>query len=104
MKQWMVPVSLVLAGCVATGLSSGLQALAGQDISAAVKLLGYPSGARTTAEGTIYMWSNSAGAANPQSCTIQITADAAHRIKRGQYTGDPRACAPYEKALNSLNP
>lgn len=115
MKPWIVPALLVLAGCVATGLNSGLQALVGQDISAAVKMLGYPDGARTTPDGTIYTWSsdhsavspatgNIGSAPNAQTCTVQITVDAAHRIKRGQYNGNPQACAPYERALNALNP
>jgi hypothetical protein len=105
---------LLLTGCVVTGLDSGLQALVGQDISAAVKLLGYPDGARTTTGGTIYIWSsnhtavspatgNVGSVANAQTCTIQITVDAMNRIKRGHYNGNPGACAPYERALNSLN-
>jgi hypothetical protein len=114
MKRWIAPALLLLAGCVVTGLNSGLQALVGQDISAAVKMLGYPDGARTTTGGTIYIWSsghsallpatgNAGSAANAQTCTIQITVDATNRIKRGQYNGNPGACAPYERALNSLN-
>jgi hypothetical protein len=95
MKHWIAGASLVLAGCAVTGLNSGLQALVGQNLSAAVKMLGYPNGARTTTDGTIYIWSSN-------SCTIQITADATYRIKRGQYTGNPDDCAHYEKALNSL--
>jgi hypothetical protein len=96
MQRWIALVLLLLAGCVATGLSSGLQSLVGQDISAAVKSLGYPDRAQTTTAGTTYIWSRN-------SCTVQITADAAHRITRGQYTGNSADCAPYERALNTLD-
>jgi hypothetical protein len=96
MKRSIAPALLLLAGCVVTGLQTGLQALVGQDISAAVKLLGYPSGARTVTGGEIYVWSRN-------SCTIQMTVDATNRIKRGEYNGNPDDCAPYEHALNSLN-
>lgn len=94
-----------MAGCVVTGPNSGLQALVGQDISAAVKLLGYPNGARTMTTGTLYIWStgNVGGAPNAQTCTIQITVDATNRIKRGQYNGNRDACAPYERDLNTLD-
>jgi hypothetical protein len=114
MKSWIASTLLLLAGCVVTGLDSGLQSLVGQDFSAAVKALGYPDGARTTQEGTIFIWSSnhsavlpatgSAGSApNAQTCTIQISVDAAQRIKRGQYSGNPGACAPYERALNRID-
>jgi hypothetical protein len=114
MKRWIAPALLVLPGCVVTGMDTGLQALVGQDISAAVKMLGYPDGARTTADGTIFIWSSNHSAAlptagnvgsvpNAQACTIQITADATNRIKRGQYNGNPAACGPYEKALNRVD-
>jgi hypothetical protein len=94
-KQWIAPALLVLAGCVGTRLDNGLQALVGQNLSAAVQVLGYPDGARTITGGTMYVWSSN-------SCTLQITADATYRIKRGQYSGNPADCARYEKALNRL--
>jgi hypothetical protein len=96
MKHWIVPALLLLAGCVVTGLNSGLQALVGQDISAAVKLLGYPDRAQSSAGSTTYVWSRN-------SCTVQITADAGSRIKRGHYDGSSADCAPYERALNTLD-
>jgi hypothetical protein len=104
MKRWIVPAWLLLAGCVVTGLNSGLQALVGQDITAAVKVLGYPNGARSMTAGTLYIWSTgSVGSVpNEQTCTIQITVDATNRIKRGEYNGNRDACAPYERELNTL--
>jgi hypothetical protein len=105
MKRWIASALLLCAGCAVTGLNSGLQALAGQDISAAVKLLGYPNGARTATAGTVYIWStgNVGSVPNAQTCTIQITVDAANRIKRGQYEGNRDSCAPYERDLNTLD-
>ena len=102
MKRWIAPAWLLLAGCVVTGLNSGLQALVGQDITAAVKVLGYPNGARTMTGGTLYIWSTGS-VPNAQTCTIQITVDASNRIKRGQYNGNGGACAPYERDLNTLD-
>jgi hypothetical protein len=105
MKRWIAPAWLLLAGCVVTGLNNGLQALVGQDISAAVKMLGYPNGARTVTGGTLYIWStgNVGSVPNAQTCTIEITVDASNRIKRGQYDGNRGACAPYERDLNTLD-
>lgn len=97
MRTWIASALLLLTGCVATGLDSGLQSLVGQDFSAAVKALGYPDRAQTTTGSTTYIWSR-------DSCTVQITVDAASRIKRGQYTGIPADCAPYERALNRVGP
>lgn len=105
MKRWIAPALLLLAGCAVTELNSGLQALVGQDVSAAVKLLGYPNGARAVTGGTLYIWSTDSvgGVPNAQACTIQITVDATNRIRRGQYDGNPHACAPYERDLNTLH-
>jgi hypothetical protein len=110
----LVVAALGLPGCVPQRMDEGLQALAGQNIQAAVAKLGYPDSQRTMLGDTIYIWSTrgpggavavaispTMGAVLPISfnCTIQIATAADGTIKQTQWTGNPDGCRAYAGEL-----
>jgi len=126
----LAALSIALGGCAGVGsLRDGLQPFVGQDIHAAVDVLGYPDGKREMLGDTIYYWSTSHSApllmpttstttatagtttviASTHStqpvtglyhCTIQMAVDTDNRIKSYQVSGNNGGCASYSRTVS----
>lgn len=129
----VVAIAMIAALAACAGVSSlrdDLQPLVGQDIKAAVAVLGYPDGQREMLGDTIYVWSSSRSvpllfptsstttgtvggttviaASNSYRpvtgifhCTIQMAVDSANRIKSYQVDGNNGGCARYARRVQA---
>ena len=90
-------------------MERGLKALVGEDIHAAIGLIGNPESQRTTVGDKAYVWSreNADAAATGQrthvvhlSCKIELLADSNGTIRSYQWKGDYDGCRRWAVALD----
>ena len=117
-----------LCGCVAQHLNQGLEKLTGQNIQAAVAMLGYPDGMREMMGRTIYIWHTSQNTVLPittfnnsygtignvplfgtttgtefvptnLNCTIELVTDSHETIVNWKWSGNMSGCQSYASSL-----
>lgn len=103
-----------LAGCISGPMQKGTDSLLGHNIQFAIDKLGFPSGQREIAGGTVYVWAANRGSvatvmptgngggfgmAAQYYCIIQLGTDSNGTITRTQWEGNLAGCAHYANAL-----
>jgi hypothetical protein len=93
----VVALGLLLLGCVGTQMENAMQPFIGQNVSAVVSKLGYPTDKREMLGHTIYTWKTG----NPQTyyCNLDVVVDASDNVTSRTWDGNNGGCAALASRL-----